>query len=166
MLRLICTAAVMLFVASGCATDPQTQRPDQVGSLLEPGEQVTLRMRAQLLHGHDMKAQPYDTPEGYRPVPTYQGELILTDQRLLFVEQPAKQPPSWLSIPYDAIARTRPSKTPLLHYIVVWDAAGHPDSFTVSSRDVTALHRQVGQSILKRNLGSRSTPKHAIAGGD
>lgn len=165
MLRLFCTVAFLAaLVASGCATDPA--RPDPVTSLLEVGEQVTLRMRAHLLHGHDMKAPPYDAPEGYRPIPTYQGELLLTDRRLLFVEDAGAPTPSWLSIPYGAIARARPSQTPLLHYLVLWDADGHPDSFTVSSSDVLALHRKIGQEILKRAPGSSSTTRHAITAGE
>lgn len=166
MLRLFCTAAFIVFVAAGCATPSQPLRPDAVSSLLEPGEQVALRLPAHLLHGHDMTEPSYDAAEGYRPIPTYQGELILTNQRLLFVEQPGERPPSWLSIPYGAIARARPSQTQLLHYLVVWDADGHPDSFTVSRSDVLALHRQVGQALVKRTPDSHATTRHSLSSGE
>ena len=133
-------------VVSGCATVPS----DPAAALLEPAEQVELRLPATLMHGHDMEEPPYDTPDGYRPIPTYGGELLLTDRRLLFVELPPESTPSYLSMPYAAVARARPSRSPLLHYVVVWDADGHPDSFVVDSSDVTALHQQVGRMLMRR----------------
>lgn len=133
-----------------------------MGTLLESGEQVTMRISAQLLHGHDMTEPSYDAPEGYRPIPVYRGELILTDKQLLFVEQQGESP-SWLSIPYGAIARVRPSQTQLLNYLVVWDADGHPDSFIVGRGDVSALHREVGQALAKRPPGSHASTRHFVS---
>lgn len=33
-----------------------------------------------------MQEPSYDAPQGYRPIATFAGELLLTDRRLLFVE--------------------------------------------------------------------------------
>lgn len=145
----------------GCATPPVTPS-DPMGSLLEPGEQVGLRVPARLLHGHDMEEPPYDPVEGYKPIPTYDGELAVTDRRLLFVKLPQDSPPSWVSIPFDAIARARPSRTPLLNYIVVWDRENHPDSFVVDARHVRALHQQFGQAFVRRTQGGHPGAKHSI----
>jgi hypothetical protein len=153
-------------IAAGCATTPPAAVPDPLARLLEPGEQIALRIPAQLLHGHDMTEPSYDAPEGYRPVPTYDGELLLTDRRLLFVEQSGNASPSWLSIPYGAVARARPSTTPLLNYLVVWDGEGHPDSFVVDARDVRALHRHFGNALLGRKPGTGTTGRHGIGNSD
>jgi len=120
-----------------------------------------LRIAARLLHGHDMQEPAYDAPEGYRPIPTYEGELLLTDRRLLFLDGTA---PSRLSIPFEAIARFRPSQTSLLHYLVVWDHDGNPDSFVVDSRDVRSLHRQFGQVMLARQKASGIPALHPPKG--
>lgn len=159
-------------LANGCATRMPAVAPDPLVQLLAAGEQVTLRMPAQLQHGHDMTEPSYDAPEGYRPIPTYDGELLLTDRRLLFVEQSRQStqttqaPPSWLSIPYGAVARARPSLTPLLNYLVVWDGEGHPDSFVVNASDVRALHQLVGKALLGRRQGEPSAGRHEIRSSD
>lgn len=148
MIRLL--VVLILLVGAGCAGIPPAPPPDPVSRSLESGEIVALRIPAQLLHGHDMMEPSYDSPQGYQPIPTYQGELLLTDRRLLFVEQTKGEEPSQLSVPYEAIASARPSQTQLLHYLVIWDAAGHPDSFVVDSRYVHALHRHFGQALSQR----------------
>lgn len=146
----------MFFVAlllAGCSVTPDAPPRDPILSQLEPGEKLALRMPATLMHRHDMTEPSYDAPEGYRPIPSYRGELLLLDTRLLFVETGRPGANSWLSIPYEAIARIRPSRTPLLHYVVVWDAKGHPDSFVVSARDVQALQRQMAEAMAARGHG-------------
>lgn len=163
MIRLL-TAVFVALIAAGCATKPPAPPPDPVSRLLEANETIALRIPAQLMHGHDMQEPEYDAREGYRPIPTYQGELALTDRRLLFVEQPAGPTSGWLSIPYEAVVRTRPSQTPLLHYLVVWDADGHPDSFVVDSRNVTTLHRQFGQAMAGRARNTAPASRHTFTG--
>lgn len=153
----------LTLAAAGCAVTPTTSvpPPDPVGKLLETGEQVAFRVPAQLLHGHDMEEPSYDAPEGYRPIPGYRGELAVTDRRLLFVVLPAGPTPSWLSIPFAAITRARPSKTPLLNYIVVWDRDQQPNAFLVDARHVRALHQHVGRALIDRpaagNVGRAAT---------
>lgn len=70
------------------------------------------------------------------------------DHRLLFVVTPAGPEASWASITYVSIARFRASRTPLLHYIVVWDAEGNADSFVVDAGVVQALHRSFGEVMI------------------
>lgn len=149
----------MLLLAGSCATVPPA-KVDRAARLLEAGEAVELRVATELMHGHDMEEPPYDENEGYRPIPTYAGELLLTDRRLLFVASTDGPEASWASIPYAAIARARPSRTPLLHYIVVWDTDGHPDSFVVDASVVRALHRTFGEAMMSRG---RSTLPPAAA---
>ena len=153
------TLAALALLVAACATGPT----DPATGLLESGERIGARMAATLMHGHDMTEPPYDAPEGYRPIPAYTGELLLTDQRMLFVELPAGTSPSYLSIPYPAIARARPSRTTLLHYVVVWDTGGHPDSFVVHANDVHVLHQQVGAALIRRIRGQTAPTQHAIA---
>ena len=138
-----CGLVLMLLIA-GCAHRPA----DRLAAQLEAGETVSFRAAARLLHGHDMSVPSYDDPEGYRPIPEYAGELAVTDRRLLFVATAPAAANSHLSIPFAAIARARPSRTPLLHYVVVWDADGHPDSFLVDARHVAELHRQLGLALM------------------
>lgn len=137
---------VLLSLLGACSTVPV----DPAARLLSPGEIIQLRIAARLMHGHDMTEQPYG-PDGYQPIPTYDGELLLTESRLLFLARGNSREPATLSIPYSAISRARPSKTPLLHYLVVWDSDNHADSFVVSDRDVQGLHRQFG-AAMTRNL--------------
>lgn len=153
---------MLLLAFTACTSVPV----DPAQRLLDAGEAVALRMPAQLMHDHDMQEQPYDTPEGYRPISTYQGELLLTDRRLLFIETTTDAASSWLSIPYAAVARARPSRTALLNYLVVWDADGHADSFVVDARQVKALHREVGQRLLKTAPVHRPPTRHAFPNGD
>ena len=141
MCRLFCALLICLLFASGCATQSPPEPPDLLLGQLEAGERITLQIGARLLHGHDMTEPSYDSPEGYQPIPAYQGELALTDRRLLFVSPSKDGSPAWLSISYAAVARARPSRTPLLHYLVVWDTAGHPESFVVDGARVGELHR-------------------------
>jgi hypothetical protein len=128
---------VLLALLGACTTVPV----DPVTRWLAPGEVIQLRVVAQLQHGHDMTEPAYDPVDGYPPIPTYDGELLLTDSRLFFLAKGSDGEPSTVSMPYSEITRARPSKTPLLHYIVVWDADNHADSFLVSQRDVQELHR-------------------------
>lgn len=152
--------AFLVFLLSACAS---LKAPvDRAAALLDQGELVQLRVPATLKHGHDMEEPPYDAPEGYRPIPTYPGELLLTDRRILFVVASEGASPSWVSIPYPSIARARPSRTQLLHYIVVWDLDGHADSFLVDASNVKALHRSFGEAMMSK--GSiplpPATPRH------
>lgn len=160
MRRLALLTILVVFVA-GCASPPAAP-VDPAVRLLEAGEPVRLRVPADLMHGHDMEEPAYDAAEGYRPIPTYPGELLLTDRRLLFIVTPAGPEGSWVSIPYAAIARARPSRTPLLHYIVVWDAGGHADSFIVDASVVQSLHRSLGEALLARGRMSLppTAPRH------
>lgn len=158
----IIVALILLLAIAACSSVPQAPA-DPLARLLEPGEHVEFRARAQLVHGHDpMLEPPWDPADGYQPIPTYQGEMAVTDRRLLFVELPAGEVPSWASIPFDAIARARPSRTPLLNYVVVWDHAQHPDAFIVDARHVKALHQAVGQAMLRRKPGTYPAPQHAL----
>lgn len=129
---------VLLALLGACTTVPV----DPATRWLVPGEVVHLRIAAQLLEGHDMTEPAYDAADGYKPIPSHDGELLLTEFRLLFLARGSDGEPSMLSLPYPDISRARPSKTPLLHYIVVWDAKNQPDSFLVGQRDVQELHRQ------------------------
>lgn len=160
--RLLCALVVFSLLASGCATKPPAERPDPLVAQLEANERISLRMPAQLLHGHDMEEPSYDSPEGYRPIPSYRGELALTDRRLLFIQPSTQNTSSWLSIPYSAVGRTRPSRTPLLHYLVVWDTQGHPDSFVVDGSNVGALHRHFAQAMATRATGSSRPSRHEL----
>lgn len=148
-MRPLALTALLVTLVSGCASPPQAP-VDSATRLLDPGEQVRLRVPADLMHDHDMEEPPYDEAEGYRLIETYPGELLLTDRRILFVVRPAGPEASWVSIPYGAIARARPSRTPLLNYVVVWDPEGHADSFVVDARVVQALHRTVGEALMAR----------------
>lgn len=163
--RLSCIVLLSL-LAAACTTAPPAPPTDPATALLEAGERITLRLPAQLLHDHDMQEPSYDDPAGYRPIPTFAGELLLTDRRLLFIEDLRGQPAasSWLSIPFAAVARARPSRTPLLNYLVVWDAAGHADSFVVGSRDVQNLHRSIGQALATRRPAPAPPARHEIKG--
>lgn len=152
--------ALLAALTAGCATTP----PDPAAALLDPGERVELRIATRLLHGHDMQEPSYDAPEGYRPIPTYEGELLLTERRLLFVERSPGRA-STLDIPWAAIARARPSPSPLLNYLVVWDAEGHADSFVVDARDVRALHQAVGRRLVRRPPGSALPARHELRDG-
>lgn len=147
-MRLLAFATLLVLLASGCASPPPLT-VDPAASLLVPGEPIRLRVPADLMHGHDMEEPPYGE-DGYAPIPTYPGELLLTDRRILFAVTSAAPEASWVSIPYAAIARARPSRTPLLNYIVVWDSEGHADSFVVDARFVQALHRSVGEVLMAR----------------
>lgn len=153
--RLLAFATLLVLLAPGCASRPPFP-VDPAALLLVPGEPIRLRVPADLMHGHDMEEPPYGD-EGYAPIPTYPGELLLTDRRILFVVRSAGPEASWVSIPYAAIARARPSRTPLLNYIVVWDPEGHADSFVVDARFVQALHRSVGEALMAR--GSMPLPR-------
>ena len=146
--RLFAFATLLVLLAPGCASRPPSS-VDPAARLLVPGEPIRLRVPADLMHGHDMEEPPYGD-QGYAPIPTYPGELLLTDRRILFVVRSAAPEASWVSIPYAAIARARPSRTPLLNYIVVWDPEGHADSFVVDARFVQALHRKVGEALMAR----------------
>ena len=163
MLRLIPLLLLTAWLA-GCAatpTPPAMETPrDPMSRLLEPGETVTYRVRAQLWHGHDMEEPAYDQPEGYRQVPGYSGELAITDRRLLFLALPAGERPGWLSIPIDGIARARPSQTQLLHYAVIWDGEGRPNSFVVDRRDVREFHQQIGRILVRRSPGRSPAAGH------
>jgi hypothetical protein len=151
--------ALPVLLAAGCATTPPPVDP--LANLLAPDEKVAFRAPAQLLHGHDMEAPPYGD-NGYQPIPAYRGELAVTDRRLLFAVLPQSEPPLWVSIPFAAIARARPSRTPLLNYIVVWDQAQHPDAFLVDARQVRELHRQVGQILLPQMSGGEASARHSL----
>lgn len=144
--RIGCALLAAAVLTAGCATQP-TPPADPLLTQLDAGERIALRIPARLLHGHDMEEPSYDAPEGYRPIPTFQGELAVTDQRLLFVQKPAANDTAWLSIPYVAISRSRPSQTALLNYLVIWDARGHPDSFVVDSADVGKLHQAFARAM-------------------
>lgn len=158
----IIVALMLLLGFSACSSVPQAP-VDPLARLLEPGEPVAFRAPAQLMHGHDpMLEPPWDPVDGYKPIPTYQGEMAVTDRRLLFVELPAGDAPSWASIPFDAIARARPSRTPLVNYVVVWDHAQHPDAFIVDARHVKALHQAMGQAMLRRVPSNPPVPQHAL----
>ncbi len=141
---------LLVLLVAACATPPAPAPApvDAAASLLEAGETVRLRVAAELWEGHDMEEPPYDEQEGYRPIPTYPGELLLTDRRFLFVVKPAGPEASWVSLPYESITRARRSRTLLLHYIVVWDAEGHADSFVVDAGVVQALHRSFGEVMI------------------
>ena len=152
--RLLAFATLFILLAPGCASPPPSP-VDPVARLLVPGEPIRLRVPADLMHGHDME-EPLYGEDGYAPIPTYPGELLLTDRRILFAVRSAGPDASWVSIPYAAIARARPSRTPLLNYIVVWDSEGHADSFVVDARVVQALHRSVGEALMAR--GSMPPP--------
>ena len=157
------TALTVMACSSNVAKPPA----DQAIQLLESNERVVQRMGAQLMHGHDMTEPSYETPDGYQPIEIRQGELLITDRRLLFIEATASDSSSWVSIPYAGIARARPSRTPLLSYLVVWDAQGHPDSFLVNAKDVQLLHRSFGQAMMSiRQQGPstalRPTPRHVL----
>lgn len=143
------TAAIAaLTLLLGCSAAPTNPPPDPALQLLDANEPVALRLHAELMHGHDMEEPSYDAPEGYQPIEVRQGELLITDRRLLWIEANSGVTLSWVSIPLAAIARARPSRTPLLHYLVVWDAQGHPDSFLVSAKNVQPLHRSFGQAMM------------------
>lgn len=152
---LVCSIAL---VAAGCATAPPpaavaSPPADHATPWLLAGETVRQRFPAFLHHGHDMRIPEYDDPMGYRPVPIYNGELLLTDRRLLFIEVPARPEPSLLSIPYNSIVGARPSQTPLLNYVVVWHRAGEVDSFVVDARYLRGLHHQIGEVLFRRSQG-------------
>ena len=147
-MRRLAFVTLLVLLASGCASLPPSP-VDSAARLLVPGEPIRLRVPADLMHGHDMEEPPYGD-QGYLPIPTYPGELLLTDRRILFVVRSAGPEASWVSIPYPAIARARPSRTALLNYIVVWDPEGHADSFVVDARFVQALHRGVGEALMAR----------------
>lgn len=152
---------------AGCASTPPTPETpvDRALRYLDAGEPITLRMPVQLLHNHDMTEQPYDDPQGYRPIPTYHGELVFTDRRLLFVENPVRPEPSWLSIPYEDIGSARASPTALLNYVVIWNRKGEADSFVVQAKYVRALHHQVGQIMFTRQRDRHTTTHEAVKGG-
>lgn len=162
MIRLLCIVMLLLAGSACISFDP----PDRVSRWLEAGEVVKLRIPARLLHGHDMQEPSYESPQGYQPIPTYQGELLLTDRRLLFVDDSNSSEPSRLSVPYEAVARSRPSQTPLLHYLVIWDAEGHSDSFVVDRRHVRALHQLIGQELFNRTPATQKSNGHAIKSGN
>lgn len=151
---------LLLSLLGACTTAPvePVVPVDPASRWLAPGEVIQLRIAAQLLHGHDMTEPAYDPTDGYQPIPTYDGELLLTDSRVLFLAQGSSGEQSTLSIPYSEISRARPSKTPLLHYVVVWDTDNHADSFVVSQRHVQELHRQFGAALMK-NKGPQTTGK-------
>lgn len=151
---------------AACATPPHVPPADPLISLLQPGESIAFRAPAQLLHGHDMEEPAYDRSEGYRPIPAYRGELAVTSQRLLFTVRPAGAQPAWVSIPFAEIARARPSRTPLLNYIVVWDRDQHPDAFQVSAGDVAELHRQVGLALMRRPAAAADAAAHTLPAAD
>ena len=157
--RLLAFATLLILLASGCALRPPSP-VDPAARLLVPGEPIRLRVPADLMHGHDME-EPLYGEEGYAPIPTYPGELLVTDRRILFIARSAGPDASWVSIPYAAIVRARPSGTPLLNYIVVWDSEGHADSFVVDARVVQALHRSVGEALMARG---RIPPRPAMFG--
>ena len=157
--RLLAFATLLILLASGCASRPPSP-VDPAARLLVPGEPIRLRVPADLMHGHDME-EPLYGEEGYAPIPTYPGELLVTDRRILFIARSAGPDASWVSIPYAAIVRARPSGTPLLNYIVVWDSEGHADSFVVDARVVQALHRSVGEALMARG---RIPPRPAMFG--
>jgi hypothetical protein len=158
MYRMLCALLFYVLLVSGCATPPPAP-PDLMLEQLEAGEQITLRLPARLLHGHDMTEPSYDSPEGYKPIPAYQGELALTDRRLLFVSPTKNGPPAFLSIGYAAVARSRPSATPLLHYLVVWDTNGHAESFIVDRSQVAELHRDFAKAMDALTEGG-GKPRH------
>lgn len=151
-MRTILVIVTALLALSGCSHAPV----DPAAGLLESGETVHLRVAATLLHGHDMQEPEWDPAQGYRLPPSYAGELLITDRRLLFVNAD----PVELSIPYAAISRSRPSTTPLLNYLVVWDHDGHPDSFVVEAAKVKALHAGFAQALY-RARGRRIAPPAA-----
>lgn len=166
-MRRLLSVLSLLFIFAGCAGTPPTPEvpPDRALRYLDQGEPITLRMPVQLLHGHDMTEQSYDDPQGYRPIPTYYGELVFTDRRMLFVENPVRPEPSWLSIPYADIGIARASPTALLNYVVIWNRKGEPDSFVVHARYVRALHHQVGQIMFARQRDRHQSTHEAIKGG-
>ena len=147
--RLFWMLLFALFTLSSACTTVPKDPVDPVAHWLEPGEVAQLRVAARLMHGHDMTEPSYDAPEGYQPIPTYEGTLVLTESRLLFVSPVSAGEASTLSIPYTAITRARPSQTPLLHYLVVWDSENHPDSFVVDHLSVQELHRRFGAAFMK-----------------
>lgn len=158
----IIVAVVLLLGLVACSSAPVVP-VDPLVRLLEAGERIEFRAPAQMLDGHDPGVEPpWDPVDGYKPIPTFHGEMAVTDRRLLFVELPAGDAPSWASIPFDAIARARPSRTPLLNYVVVWDHAQHPDAFIVDARHVKALHQAVGQAMLRRKPGAHPAPLHVL----
>lgn len=156
---------LLLVAVLGACSGLPSSPPDPATALLEAGEVVALRIPAQLMHGHDMQVPSDDGPNGYEPIPTYSGELLLTDRRFLFVERPTASASGWLAVPYAAVAAARPSPTPLLNYLVLWDHAGHPDSFVVDARHVRALHQQAGQALFARRSDPALASRHAVPAG-
>lgn len=140
------TAFAALMVLAGCTTVPT----DPVTVRLDAGESLVLRVPGILLHDHDMQERSYNSPQGYEPIVSFEGQLAVTDRRMLFVAAGD----IWVSIPFAAISRARPSQTPLLNYVVIWDSAGHADSFIVDAHDVKALHRAVGEAMLRHPSGA------------
>lgn len=136
-------------LVSACAQLPT----DPVAAHLGGDEKVVLRIHAVLLHGHDMQEPSYDSPQGYTLPPTYEGELLVTDARLLF----ANADGAVVSIPYQQIARARPSPSPLLNYLIVWDLDAHPDSFVVDAGHVKALHTTFAHAWEQRRSGGNPT---------
>ncbi|HEY5762849.1 MAG TPA: hypothetical protein VIS73_06550 [Rhodocyclaceae bacterium] len=139
-----------VLVLAACSHGPV----DPVAGHLEAGEAVHLRVAATLMHGHDMQEPEWDSAQGYRLPPAYAGELLVTDRRLLFVNAD----PVELSIPYAAISRSRPSATPLLNYLIVWDHEGHPDSFVVDAADVKALHAGFARALYRARGRRMASP--------
>lgn len=86
----------------------------------------------------------------------------------MFVVTPPGPEASWVSIPYASIARARPSRTPLLHYIVVWDSDGHADSFVVDASVVKSLHRSFGDAMMAKGgiTLPQATPRHLAPPGE
>lgn len=142
---------LIALLASACAQLPT----DPIAAHLEAGETVALRMHAVLKHGHDMQEPSYDSPQGYTLPPTFEGELLLTDTRLLFANAEGVV----VSIPYELIARARPSLTPLLNYLIVWDLDAHPDSFIVDAAQVKALHATFAHAWERRRTGGKPAPR-------
>ena len=139
-----------MLALAACAYGPV----DPASGYLEEGEAVHLRVAATLLHGHDMQEPEWDSAQGYRLPPAYAGELLLTDRRLLFVNAD----PVELSIPFAAISRSRPSTTPLLNYLIVWDHDGHSDSFVVDAADVKALHAGFARALYRARGRRMASP--------
>ena len=145
----------LMIVASVLALSACSHAPvDPAAGRLDDGEDVHLRVAATLLHGHDMQEPEWDSAQGYRLPPAYAGELLITDRRLLFVNAN----PVELSIPYAAISRSRPSATPLLNYLIVWDHDGHPDSFVVDAANVKALHAGFARALYRARGGRIAPP--------
>lgn len=147
---LIASATMML---GACASAPG----EPVARLLQSGEAVALRVPAWLKHGHDMQEASCDSPPGYVLPPTYQGELLVTNERLLFANAEGVE----VSIPDAAVARARPGATPLLNCLIVRDLDGHPDSFSVDAAHVRSLHLHFARALAA--VGSARPPMHGIS---